>query len=253
MMLNTFAVAVTLTAAAVIAAPEQSSPTRAEPAPMREVRPAPASDTPPVEGRTTPADGRAQSPSASTEPSARPRISANQPAMPEARSASQDSATPRASDGLLEAPEPRRRTSAADVLRELRQEVSKTPIIPPTTVGVQRSAPRTTVSESAIPTNALRPVDRKLMPDGARIIDRAGRLTRDGDYLTFTFESRGEGPVEVPLRLLPNRLLEDMEVVAEGGRRSIVFVVSGEVTEYRGVNYLMLQKLLMRPDLGNFE
>ena len=43
-----------------------------------------------------------------------------------------------------------------------------------------------------------------------------------------------------------------MEIIAEGGRKSVVFVVSGEVTEYRGVNYLMIQKLLIRPDLGNF-
>jgi hypothetical protein len=30
-----------------------------------------------------------------------------------------------------------------------------------------------------------------------------------------------------------------------------VFIVSGEVTEYHGVNYLLVQKLLIRPSMGN--
>lgn len=148
------------------------------------------------------------------------------------------------------APRPRRLAPGRDVLERLRRRQDTTPVIPPVQPGVKQ-VERTEVAARAIPDNAIRAVDRKLMPDGSHLVDRAGRLTRDGDYLTFTFESRGEGPIEMPLRLLPNRLLENMEMIAEGGRKSVVFVVSGEVTEYRGVNYLLLEKLLIRPDLGN--
>ncbi|HVP11521.1 MAG TPA: hypothetical protein VMV94_10080 [Phycisphaerae bacterium] len=104
-----------------------------------------------------------------------------------------------------------------------------------------------------MPANAVGPVNPKLMPDGYRIVDRPGRLTREGDYWIFSFESRGRGETELPIRLLPNRLLEDMEMASSAGSKEVVFVVSGEVTEYHGVNYLLIQKLLTRPDLGNLK
>lgn len=214
---------------------------------MREVKPSTQSTTNP--------------PSADNQPAAKP--AATQPPIAANQSASGDSdKNKKTSDDAGEdrirrirslrdgEPMPRRRAPGSDVLDRLRERSDKTPVIPPVQQRITR-VKRTTVAEGAIPSNALRPVDRKLMPDGSRIVDRTGRLTRDGDYLTYTFESRGEGPVEVPLRLLPNRLLEDMEMISEGGRKSVVFVVSGEITEYRGVNYLLLQKLLIRPDLGN--
>ena len=104
-----------------------------------------------------------------------------------------------------------------------------------------------------MPPNAIAPPTPKLYPDGYRIVDRPGRLTREGDFYTFTFESRSEGIPELPIRLLPNRLLEDMEIVSEGGTKSVVFLISGELTEYHGVNYLLTQKLLTRPNLGNLK
>ena len=215
---------------------------------MREVRSEP--------GRKNDAATATPDNTANASTPAQPPIAANQSAgadraAPETPSGSQPAprSTIRSSDG--DGPDPRRRRSGSDVLERLKRRQREVPVIPPVRQGVKR-VKRTTIAEGAIPDNALRPVDRKLLPDGSRIVDRAGRLTRDGDYLTLTFESRSEGPVEIPLRLLPNRLLEDMEMISEGGRKSVVFVVSGEVTEYRGVNYLMVQKLLIRPDLGNF-
>lgn len=217
---------------------------------MREV------STPPV--RKAPAQPAPRAASADSQPTAapaQPPVAANQSAAGEGDNTEKATgprrsplSTLRDNDGE---PRPRRLAPSSDVLDRLRERRDRTPVIPPVQPGVKR-VERTQIADNAIPENALRPVDRKLMPDGARIVDRAGRLTRDGDYLTFTFESRGEGPIEVPLRLLPNRLLENMEQIAEDGRKSVVFVVSGEVTEYRGVNYLLLEKLLIRPDLGNF-
>ncbi|MCB9854997.1 MAG: hypothetical protein H6818_04860 [Phycisphaerales bacterium] len=228
-------------------APGQDAP-KQDAGQMREVRNAPSQNT------ETPAAKPADTTGASQP--GQPPISANQSAKGDGdatTNASNDQTMPQRTirPSSEEGPGPRRLKSGADVLERLKDRQRQTPVIPPVRQGVKR-VERTTIAEGAIPDNALRPVDRKLLPDGSRIVDRAGRLTRDGDYLTFTFESRGEGPVEIPLRLLPNRLLEDMELIAEGGRKSVVFVVSGEVTEYRGVNYLMLQKLLIRPDLGNF-
>ncbi len=170
-----------------------------------------------------------------------PPVQANQPSankQPEAKTTE---------DG----PPPRTRVNAQDILDRMRKNRRENQPILPVRPGINR-VERTNVSPNAVPSNTVAPVNRKLRPDGSRIVDRAGRLTSSGDYLTFTFESRSEGMQELPLRLLPNRLLEDMELISESGRKPIVFVVSGQVTEYRGVNYLMVEKLLQRADLGNF-
>ena len=54
-----------------------------------------------------------------------------------------------------------------------------------------------------------------------------------------------------PIQLLPNRLLETTIALSGGGRQGMVFLVSGEVTVYKGDNYLLLRKVLVRRDLGN--
>ncbi len=148
-------------------------------------------------------------------------------------------------------PGPRRNISPEELLKELQKDTLKTgrPITSADKPGEER---RSTVATNAA-TGGVRPVSKRLLPDGSRIVDRPGRLTREGSFFTFSFESRGQGAPEMPIRLLPNRLLEDMEIVSAGGAKSIVFVVSGEVTEYRGVNYLLVQMLLVRPDLGNLK
>jgi hypothetical protein len=148
--------------------------------------------------------------------------------------------------------EPPREPSPEEILKELskQSDAAPRPVIPPSRPG---QTVRKTVDASALPPNTIVPPTPKLFPDGYRIVDRPGRLTREGDYYTFTFESRGQGTPELPMRLLPNRLLEDMEIVSEGGTKSVVFLVSGELTEYHGVNYLLLQKLLTRPNLGNLK
>jgi len=166
--------------------------------------------------------------------------------------ANQPTADNRADEKTTEdGPPPSRRVNARDILDRMRSNRRESQPILPVRPGVTREQ-RVNAAPGAVPGNAVAPVNRKLRPDGSRLVDRAGRLTHSGDYLTFTFESRSEGTEELPLRLLPNRLLEDMELISESGRKPIVFVVSGQVTEYRGVNYLLVEKLLQRAELGNF-
>ncbi len=148
-------------------------------------------------------------------------------------------------------PPPRREPSATDILRELtKQSQSPKPVLRPATPD---RVDRTTVASEAVPTNAVAAPTQRLLPDGYRLVDRPGRLAREGDYWVFSFEDRGQGSPQLPIRLLPNRLLEDMEQFSEGGTKPVVFVVSGEVTEYHGVNYLLVQKLLTRANLGNLK
>lgn len=151
-----------------------------------------------------------------------------------------------------ESMEPRPEPSASEILKELQKDTSSMPkvVVRPARPGKNE---RQVLSPTILAPNAIVPVEARLLPDGTRLVDRPGRLTREGDYYTFSFESRSQGAPEAPMRLLPNRLLEDMEVVSEGGAKSIIFLLSGEVTEYHGVNYLLVQKLLVRPDLGNLK
>ncbi len=146
-------------------------------------------------------------------------------------------------------PPPPREPSASDVLSELLKSKrgGGRPVISPVRPGRARSR----LAPEALPKNAIVPATNRLLPDGYRLVNRTGRLARDADYFVFAFESRGLGTPESPIRLLPNRLLEDMEIQSSGGTTPIVFIISGEVTEYHGVNYLLVQKLLIRPDLGN--
>lgn len=159
---------------------------------------------------------------------------------------------PPASQPATEEVPPIREPSAAEILKELSRDENAPPrpIVRPSR-GSQTNVTRT--AEEAIPKNHVVQISTKLYPDGYRIVDRPGRLTREGDYYTFSFETRTEAPPELPIRLLPNRLLEDMEIASSGGTKAVVFIISGELTEYHGVNYLLLQKLLTRPNLGNLK
>jgi hypothetical protein len=184
------------------------------------------------------------------EPPAKPGVATTQPAatQPAVESkAGQARSTSRPAD-----PEPRHEPTPSEILKNLieKNSAAPKPVVRPMVPGQQQV---TTINPSALPANAIGPVTPKLMPDGYRVVDRPGRLAREGDYWIFSFESRGRGETELPIRLLPNRLLEDMEMASSGGTKEIVFVISGEVTEYHGVNYLLIQKLLTRPDLGNLK
>ena len=149
--------------------------------------------------------------------------------------------------------EPPREPSATDILKALTkpEDAPPKPVILPTEPG--QTIERKEVDPAILPQNAVAPITPRLYPDGYRIVDRPGRLAREGDYYVFAFESRGRGEAELPIRLLPNRLLEDMEIASAGGTKPIVFLISGELTEYHGVNYLLVQKLLTRPELGNLK
>lgn len=77
-----------------------------------------------------------------------------------------------------------------------------------------------------------------LLPEGASVVNRTGRLLRDGDWWTFTPDPPSSEP---PIKLLPNMNLELMVRTAGGAEASIRFSVSGEVTVFRDENYLLVR------------
>jgi hypothetical protein len=89
---------------------------------------------------------------------------------------------------------------------------------------------------------------QRLVREGTYVIDRLGTVRPSNDQrgLEFVFAADGEGrnaAVDAPMLLLPNLNLVAVESVirADPDRR---LRVTGRVTEYRGRNYLLLEKVV---------
>lgn len=85
--------------------------------------------------------------------------------------------------------------------------------------------------------------------EGTFIIDRIGRLSRTADAgnWEFVFDADGQAMQDPPLRVLPNLKLMVMEEAIESGGTDLRFRVSGTLTEYRGRNYILMEKVVVAP------
>jgi len=124
------------------------------------------------------------------------------------------------------------------MVEELRRQRPASEIIRPNAPDTGDAAPRT-----AGP--------RTLLPEGTPIVSRAGRVVRDGIWWTLVFESDHPEHPEPPIRILPNSSLEVMARMAETIPTGLVFIVSGEVTEFEGQNYLLVRVFMRRQESGN--
>lgn len=138
--------------------------------------------------------------------------------------------------------------SSEDVLtRMLRPSGARAaePLQPSTAPGtmIDQTSGARALAPDAPPTHVLR--------EGDMIVNRTGRLTRsaDGQQWEFTFDADGKTLQDPPLIILPNLKLMDMEEAVKSSRRDLRFRITGEVTEYRGRNYVLLQKVLVVPEV----
>lgn len=127
--------------------------------------------------------------------------------------------------------------SAEEMLRQMLQPQGETaePLRPSDRVPTGAEA-----ESQDVPTATGRPLVR----EGTPLLDRVGRLTLSADGKSFqvAFESDGRGLTEPPMILLPNRHLMQLENRVRTSYRDLKISVSGEVTEYRGKNYLLLSR-----------
>lgn len=168
--------------------------------------------------------------------------------------------TPAADEGASRTPDRRRRSaertspdmqsapkvSADDVLKQFERDRPKArPLLP-------GSRPGTDVVRDTIVDDDPRRTPARL-PEGYFLVDRAGRVTKEGPWFVFNFtgdNNPGATP-DPPMRLLPNRMLERMIRESKGSTSSVEFIVSGEVTDFMGENHLLLRKLLRKRSVGN--
>ena len=86
--------------------------------------------------------------------------------------------------------------------------------------------------------------------EGSVLIERVGRLVRSGDRSEFHFKAGGSGDDRLKaMEFNKNSWLELMEAEADAGVEE--FVISAEVTRYRGRNYLLLLKYRRQISHGN--
>ena len=121
--------------------------------------------------------------------------------------------------------------------------------LPPSAEG-----PLATDKQSGYGSNAVAPRTPPVavQREGTFIFDRVGRLTHspDGTQAEFTFEADGKTLKDPPVVILPNLKLMTMEDAVKSTNRDLRFRVTGMLTEYRGRNYLLLEKVLVPPE-GN--
>lgn len=88
--------------------------------------------------------------------------------------------------------------------------------------------------------------------EGDVVINRLGRLDADpASQAVFVYEADGKALDEPPLILLPCQNLELMERLAKATPQA-KFLVTGEITVYHGKGYLLLRKVMLHRDMGQF-
>lgn len=102
--------------------------------------------------------------------------------------------------------------------------------------------------------NAIAPAapQLNLVREGTYIPDRTGRLTHsaDGQSAELTFDADGKALKDPPMIILPNQKLMQMENAVTGNSRDLRFRVTGVVTEYKGRNYILLERAVVIPDVA---
>ena len=124
--------------------------------------------------------------------------------------------------------------SAQDVLQALEQ---------------QRPDQNPRQEEASIDQGSAAPQDAPL--EGSLVVRRSGRLLSDGPRWLFRFDDKqaaGMGTITV----LPNQALELMiQAVKSGGAGGLVFIVSGETTQFESESFLLVRGVTRTQDAGN--
>ncbi len=148
---------------------------------------------------------------------------------------------PPASQPVRSAPPARRTPKQVEILQNLlRDRERPAPIVS-----------HHTSDKGLVPIPGARTAEggRPLILEGRTLVERSGRLVLEDGTSFFVLTLEGEKEPR-KMQLLPCELLEALERAAATST-SNEFVISAEVTRYRGANYLLLRKVLQRVGNGN--
>jgi hypothetical protein len=86
--------------------------------------------------------------------------------------------------------------------------------------------------------------------EGTYIVDRTGRVKHTSDgQIEFLFDADGKTLRDPPVILLPNLMLMSIQTAAANSTRDLHFRITGMVTEYQGRNYVLLDKVVVVPEV----
>jgi hypothetical protein len=90
-----------------------------------------------------------------------------------------------------------------------------------------------------------------LLREGSFVVDRTGRLARakDSSGFEFVFDADGRTLRDPPMLILANSKLQVMEDSVKNANRDLRFRITGVVTEYRGRNGVLIEKVIVIPDV----
>ncbi len=135
--------------------------------------------------------------------------------------------------------------SAEQKMNQLLTPADTNKPLPPATTGpmADKTTGKGAVAPGATTMNTLR--------EGTFIVNRIGHLSRsaDGQQMEFSFDSDGKTMNDSPVIILPNLKLMQMENAIQGSSRDLRFRVSGMITEYKSRNYVLLDKVVVVPDI----
>lgn len=179
------------------------------------------------------------------------------PTPPPADSVPAPATSPPASEDVAPDAEPPVEPSPQDIIRQLMEtKPLRAVVLPKEEPEVPDFPAPTTQEQSPLRSNVPDDPDAApvhILPEGTIMVDQLGRLVPAGEqWWSLAFEDRGRDASRPPIRVLPSRLLETAVTLSSGTAQGGVFMVSGEITTYKGLNYLLLRKVLVRRDLGNF-
>lgn len=141
-------------------------------------------------------------------------------------------------------PEPSREPlTAEEVLAKMKRAAPEDQLVDFDNFGEDRRTNRI-LAESA--------TGRVLIPDGTPLTRRPGRIVPDHTGWIFTPESDHPDHPEPSLTLLPCAHTERMIDIYQRDDAGLVFIVSGEITQYRGENYLLPSMAVQRVGFTNF-
>ena len=84
------------------------------------------------------------------------------------------------------------------------------------------------------------------------LVGRTGLIERHEDRWQFVPDGAGWNVSSIRYELLPSSMLEQVLAMVATSINPIHFNVSGPITEYEGVEYLILQRAVRAYDYGNF-
>ena len=153
-----------------------------------------------------------------------------------------DKSDPQQTDQAQEAA--KKAPTADDVIKQLesRQAIDPTerpaPLVPGRPAATAGREQALDPSVLGIAPGGKQPTLRR---EGEFVISRRGRVVQSGDGQPslFAFEADAKDSPETPMILLPCQLLETMEMLAQQRGDTVQFIVSGQITAYRGANYLL--------------